>query len=72
VEGRGGGHQTRAGKVVIIEHLSFQGMELVIVYTGKIATADEIKFSRRVADFVTEELVAKRVKNAKEGAASLS
>ena len=32
-----------------------------ITYTGKIA-ADEIKFTRKVADYATEELVAKRSK----------
>jgi len=48
--------------VTFVENLSFQGMDLRIVYTGKIVSADEIKFTRAVADFATEELVAKRAK----------
>jgi hypothetical protein len=44
------------------ETLSFQGMEIKITYTGTIASADEIKLTRNVGDFGTEELVAKRVK----------
>jgi len=49
-------------KVTFVENLNFQGMELRITYTGKIVSADEIKFTRNVADFATEELVAKRAK----------
>jgi hypothetical protein len=49
-------------KVTFVEILTFQGMELRIQYTGKIVSDDEIKFTRQVADFATEELVAKRVK----------
>ena len=49
-------------KVSFVENLTFQGMELRITYTGKIVSADEIKFTRNVADFATEELVAKRAK----------
>jgi hypothetical protein len=48
--------------VSFVEMLNFQGMEIRIVYTGKITSADEIKFTRQVADFATEELVATRVK----------
>jgi hypothetical protein len=44
------------------ELLKFEGMEIKITYTGTIVSADEIKFTRNVADFATEELVAKRVK----------
>lgn len=49
-------------KVTFLEILNFQGMELRIQYTGKIVSADEIRFTRQVGDFATEELVAKRVK----------
>jgi hypothetical protein len=49
-------------KLTFLEILNFQGMELRIQYTGKIVSADEIRFTRQVADFATEELVAKRVK----------
>ena len=49
-------------KVTFTEILKFMEMEITIVYTGKITSPDEIKFSRNVADFATEELVAKRSK----------
>jgi hypothetical protein len=49
-------------KVTFVELLNFQGMEIRIDYTGKITSDDEIKFTRQVADFATEELVATRVK----------
>jgi opacity protein-like surface antigen len=44
-----------------VENLKFQDMEIRIEYTGKIS-GDEIKFTRKVGDFGSEELVAKRVK----------
>ena len=49
-------------KVSFAELLVFQGMEIRITYAGTVVSADEIKFTRNVADFATEELVAKRVK----------
>ena len=49
-------------KVSFAELLTFQGMEIRITYSGTVVSADEIKFTRQVADFATEELVAKRVK----------
>jgi hypothetical protein len=49
-------------KVTFGELLKFEGMEIRITYTGTVVSADEIKFTRNVADFATEELVAKRVK----------
>lgn len=49
-------------KVSFVEMLRFQDMEIRITYTGTLTSADEIKFTRNVADFATEELVAKRVK----------
>jgi hypothetical protein len=49
-------------KVSFGEILKFEGMEIKILYTGTIVSADEIKLTRNVADFATEELVAKRVK----------
>ena len=49
-------------KVSFAELLVFQGMEIRITYPGTVVSADEIKFTRNVADFATEELVAKRVK----------
>lgn len=47
--------------ITFVENLNYQGMPLRIEYTGKL-TGDEIKFSRKIADVATEELVAKRVK----------
>ena len=49
-------------KVSFVEMLRFQDMDIRITYTGTLTSPDEIKFTRNVADFATEELVAKRVK----------
>jgi len=49
-------------KISFVEVFKFDGMEIRITYTGQASSADEIKFSRQVADFATEALVAKRVK----------
>ena len=49
-------------KVSFVEIFKFEGNEIQITYTGRITSADEIKFTRQVAEFATEELVAKRVK----------
>ncbi len=47
--------------ITFVENINFQGNDLRIEYTGKIS-ADEIKFTRKVAEYATEELVAKREK----------
>ena len=49
-------------KVSFVEILRFQDMDIRITYSGSVVSADEIKFTRQVADFATEELVAKRSK----------
>ena len=49
-------------KVSFVENLNFQGNALKITYTGKVLSADEIKFSRDVAGIAQEELTAKRSK----------
>jgi hypothetical protein len=49
-------------KVSFVELLKLEGMELRITYSGQIASNDEIKFTRQVGDFATEQLVAKRAK----------
>jgi hypothetical protein len=49
-------------KVSFVETFKFQDMEIKITYSGKVTSPDEIKFTRQVADFATEELVAKRLK----------
>jgi len=41
--------------------MNFQGMDIRIEYSGKI-NGDEMKLTRKVGEFATEELVAKRVK----------
>jgi hypothetical protein len=48
--------------ISFVENGNFQGMPLRIVYSGEMTSADEIAFTRNVADFATEKLVAKRVK----------
>jgi len=53
--------------VTFVEMFEFQGNELTISYTGKLA-GDEIKFTRQVGDFATEELVAHREKSAASAA----
>ena len=49
-------------KVSFVEIFKFDGNEIQITYTGQITSDDEIKFTRQVAEFATEELVAKRAK----------
>ena len=48
-------------EISFVEMQNYEGQQLRIAYKGKVA-GDEIKFTRNVADFVTEELVAKRAK----------
>ena len=47
--------------VTFVEPLKIQDNEVNITYTGKIS-GNEIKFTRKVGDFATEEFVAKRLK----------
>ena len=51
----------KGDEITFVENLDFQGQSLKITYTGKIA-GDEIKFNRKVADFASEDFVAKRAK----------
>jgi hypothetical protein len=48
-------------EITFVENMKYQDQEIRIAYKGKIA-GDEIKFTRNVAEFATEELVAKRAK----------
>ena len=48
--------------ITFVENASFMEMPLRIVYTGTMTSADEIAFTRNVADLAMEKLVAKRVK----------
>jgi len=52
----------KGDQIAFTEPLEFQGQQVSITYTGRIA-GDEIKFTRKVGDFATEELVAKRKKD---------
>lgn len=63
----GGAGEIKQGKVEgdtvsFVEMFKFEGNEIQITYTGRVTSNDEIAFTRQVADFATEELVAKRVK----------
>ena len=49
--------------VAFVEPLKFQENEVRVTYEGKL-TGDELKLTRHVGEFATEELVAKRVKPA--------
>ena len=51
----------RGVEISFVENLKFQGQDVRVDYKGTLA-GEEIKFTRKVADIVTEELVAKRVK----------
>lgn len=48
--------------ISFVENLNYNGMPLVITYTGKMTSDDEIMFKRDVAGFAMEEATAKRVK----------
>ena len=54
--------KVKGDDISFVEMLDFQGNKVPITYTGKLA-GDEIKFTRKVGDFATEEFVAKRVKD---------
>lgn len=47
--------------VSFVEKLTFDGNSVVITYTGKIS-GDEMKLTRQVGEFATEQIVAKRAK----------
>jgi enterochelin esterase-like enzyme len=51
--------KTTGDNISFVEPLSFQGNEINIEYTGKLAE-NEIKFTRKVGNFGTEEFTAKR------------
>jgi hypothetical protein len=51
----------KGDEIAFVETVSFEGQSLRIEYKGKIS-GDEIKFQRKVADFATEDFVAKRAK----------
>ena len=49
--------------ISFIEPLKFEDQEISITYKGTVA-GDEMKLTRQVGDFATEELVAKRAQGA--------
>ena len=48
--------------ISFVEDAKFMDMPIRISYTGKMTSADEIQFTRNVADVAMEKLVAKRAK----------
>ena len=46
--------------VSFVETIKIQDAEITVTYSGKLA-GDELKLTRTVGDFGTEQLVAKRV-----------
>ena len=54
--------KVESDKVSFVEVFKFEGNEIQITCTGQVTSDDEIKFTRQVAEFATEEIVAKRVK----------
>ncbi len=52
-----------ADTVSFAEKLNLNDTDLTVTYTGKIS-GDEMKLTRVVGDFATEQIVAKRVKDA--------
>jgi len=54
--------KVEGNRVTFVENLSYQGMPLKIVYTGTIASADQIDFTRDVAGVTMEKLTATRAK----------
>ncbi|NLG76552.1 MAG: hypothetical protein GX535_09960 [Xanthomonadaceae bacterium] len=48
-------------KVAFVERLSVNGMDLTVTYSGTLA-GDEMKLTRNVGEFGTEQLTAKRAK----------
>jgi hypothetical protein len=51
----------KGDEISFVENMNFEGNAVRVEYKGKIS-GDEIKFTRKVGDFATEELVAKRAK----------
>ena len=56
-------------EISFVETLDFQGNTVPVVYKGKVSD-EEIKFTRQVGEFATEELVARRVPEPKPSAAA--
>ena len=50
------------GQLTFVEPLKFEGMDLRIAYRGQLTASGQLKLTRVVSDFATEELVAERTK----------
>ncbi len=61
--------KVQGGEISFTEMLDFNGTELKIEYRGKVA-GDEIKLTRKVGDFATEEIVARRIPDERKQVAS--
>ena len=49
-------------RVSFVENFEYQGNKVRIEYAGRFDGEDKIKFTRKVAEFAVEDLVASRVK----------
>ena len=49
-------------KISFVENGKYMDMELRIEYAGTMTSNDEIKFTRKIGEFATEDFVAKRSK----------
>ena len=49
-------------RVSFVENFEYQGNKVRIEYTGQFEGENKIKFTRKVAEFAVEDLVASRVK----------
>jgi len=56
--------KVNGAEISFLETVKFQGQDVSVNYKGKI-DGDEIKFTRKVGDVATEEIVAKRVMETK-------
>lgn len=52
----------KGDKIQFVETLQFQGQDIRIEYTG-VVKGDEIKFTRQVGSYATEDFTAKRIKS---------
>jgi hypothetical protein len=55
------GGKVEGTKVTFVENFQYQGMTIVISYSGTIVSRDEIRFTRQVGKFALEEFVARRI-----------
>jgi cytoskeletal protein CcmA (bactofilin family) len=53
--------KVKGDEITFVENVSFEGNAIRIEYKGQVS-AEEIKFTRKVGEFATEEFVAKRAK----------